>query len=418
VDEKWKVPHFEKMLYDNGQLLSLYSKAYQYFKTDEFKTIIYETAEFIDRELSGKKDALYSSLDADSEGEEGKYYIWKPDQLKSILSEEYPLFAEYYNVGAKGFWEQEKNILLRDEPDRSFADRHNLSKNQLDKKVKKWKGMVLREREKRIRPELDDKTLTSWSALVIQGLTDAYKATADQKFLSSTLKKAVFVKQNLIRKNGSVLHSWKNGNSSADGFMEDYALLIQSFISLFEVSGEDRWLEETESLTSYAFQHFYDEERRLFYFSETTSNSGILTNHFQNEDNVIPAANSVMANNLYKLYLLKGKPGYKNQVLKMLQNVIANFSKYPMAFANWGTCLLKLVEPYYEIAVIGQQSEKRLRKLQSEFRPNVLWASSVTESEIPILKGRYSNGKTLIYVCREGTCKLPVEKVEEALKLI
>jgi uncharacterized protein YyaL (SSP411 family) len=418
VDEKWKVPHFEKMLYDNGQLLSLYSKAYQYFKTDEFKTIIYETAEFIDRELSGKKDALYSSLDADSEGEEGKYYIWKPDQLKSILSEEYPLFAEYYNVGAKGFWEQEKNILLRDEPDRSFADRHNLSKNQLDKKVKKWKGMVLREREKRIRPELDDKTLTSWSALVIQGLTDAYKATADQKFLSSTLKKAVFVKQNLIRKNGSVLHSWKNGNSSADGFMEDYALLIQSFISLFEVSGEDRWLEETESLTSYAFQHFYDEERGLFYFSETTSNSGILTNHFQNEDNVIPAANSVMANNLYKLYLLKGKPGYKNQVLKMLQNVIANFSKYPMAFANWGTCLLKLVEPYYEIAVIGQQSEKRLRKLQSEFRPNVLWASSVTESEIPILKGRYSNGKTLIYVCREGTCKLPVEKVEEALKLI
>lgn len=418
VDEKWKVPHFEKMLYDNGQLLSLYSKGYQQFKSEELKKVIYETADFIDHELTSKEGALYSSLDADSEGEEGKYYIWKPDELKSILGEEYPLFAEYYNVGGKGFWEQGKNILLRDESVQSFAARYNLSEEELDEKVKKWQEVALGKREKRVRPGLDDKTLTSWSALVIQGLVDAYKATADQEFLQNALKKALFVKQHLIKKNGSVLHSWKNGISSADGFMEDYALLIQCFISLFEVTGEKHWLDATESLTQFAFEHFYDEKRGLFYFSETENNGSLVTNHFQNEDNVIPAANSVMANNLYKLYLLQGMPDYKKMVLKMLQNVIANFSKYPMAFANWGTLMLKLVQPYYEMAVVGPESENHLRALQSEFRPNVLWASSVTESEIPILNGRYSKGKTLFYVCQEGTCNLPVERVEEALDLI
>jgi uncharacterized protein YyaL (SSP411 family) len=418
VDEKWKVPHFEKMLYDNGQLLSIYSKGYQQFKSEEFKTVVYETAEFIDRELNSKEGALYSSLDADSEGEEGKYYVWKPDELKSVLGDEYPLFAEYYNVGGKGFWEQGNNILLRDEPDQSFANRHNLTESELEEKVKKWKKEVLKKRGKRIRPGLDDKTLTSWSALVIQGLTDAYKATTDQNFMQGAREKALFVKQNLMKEDGSVLHSWKNGISSADGFMEDYALLIQALISLFEVSGEKRWLEETDSLTKYAFQHFYNEERGLFYFSETEKKGSVVTNHFQNEDNVIPAANSVMANNLYKLYLLQGKPVYKKYALNMLQNVIGNFSKYPMAFANWGSFMLKLVMPFYEIAVIGSQSEKIVQELQSEFRPNVLMASSTNNSELPILKDRYSKDKTLIYVCQEGTCKLPVETVDETLELI
>jgi uncharacterized protein YyaL (SSP411 family) len=418
VDDKWKVPHFEKMLYDNGQLLSIYAKAWQQFKINEFKTVIYETAAFIDRELTAENGAVYSSLDADSEAEEGKFYVWKQEELKSIFKSEYSLFAEYYNVGSKGFWEQGKNILLRDESDDSFAEKHGLTKNELHEKVKNWKGILFSERAKRVRPGLDDKTLTSWSALVIQGLTDAYQATGDNYFLKNALEKAVFIIENLMDKNGQLVHVWKNGKSTAQGFMEDYALLIGAFISLFEVSGEVRWLKKAELLTNYSFQHFYDEKRGLFYFSEKGKNGGVVTNHFQNEDNVIPAANSEMANNLYKMYLLLGKPAYKNHVLEMLQNVIPHFSKYPMAFANWGTCMLKLVKPFYEMAIVGPDAGNFLQELQSEFRPNILWASSKTDAETPILQGRFKNGKTLIYVCREGTCKLPVESPGKALELI
>ncbi|MGM0619948.1 MAG: thioredoxin domain-containing protein [Bacteroidota bacterium] len=418
VDEKWKVPHFEKMLYDNGQLLSIYSKAYQQFKTGEFKSVIYETAAFIDRELTGENGAQYSSLDADSEGEEGKFYVWKSKELKLVLGDDFPLFKDYYNVDGKGFWEQGKNILLRDEAASLFAAKNNLTEKQLSEKVKNWKKILLSEREKRVRPGLDDKTLTSWSALVIQGLADAYKATGDNYFLKNALKKAEFINENLMDKNGQLVHAWKNGKSTAQGFMEDYALLIGAFISLFEVSGEDHWLKEADLLTNYSFQHFYDEERGLFYFSEKENSGGIVTNHFQNEDNVVPAANSEMANNLYKLYLMLGKPAYKNYVQKMLQNVISHFSKYPMAFANWGTCMLKMVKPYFEMAIIGPDADEFLQELQLEFRPNILWASSKTDAEIPILRGRLKKGKTLIYVCREGTCKLPVENPGEALELI
>jgi len=418
VDEKWKVPHFEKMLYDNGQLLSLYSKAFQQFRNDEFKNVIYETVGFIDRELTAENGALYSSLDADSEGEEGKFYVWKSEELKNILGNDFSLFKNYFDVDGKGFWEQGKNILLRDEADSSFAAKNNLTEKQLSEKVKRWKEILLNERAKRTRPGLDDKTLTSWSALVIQGLTDAYKATGDEYFLENAVEKAVFIGENLMDENGKLVHSWKNGKSTAQGFMEDYSLLIQAFISLFEVSGDERWLKETELLINYASQHFYDEKRGLFYFSEKEEKKGVVTNHFQNEDNVIPASNSVMANNLYKLYLLQGKPAYKNDVLKMFQNVISQFSKYPMAFANWGSCMLKIVKPFYEVALIGVDADNFLKELQSEFRPNILWASSKTDSEIPILQGRYSKNKTLIYVCREGSCKLPVGTPEEVLELI
>ena len=418
VDENWKVPHFEKMLYDNGQLLSLYSKAYQHFKNSEFKNIIYETAQFIERELTDQNGALYSSLDADSEGEEGKYYVWKSEELKSVLDDDYPLFAKYFNVESKGFWEQGKNILLRDEADKIFASKHRLTTDQLAQKVKSWKEQLFARRERRVRPGLDDKTLTSWSALIIKGLTDAYKATGDSLFLKSAIDKADFIKENLMDKPGRLVHSWKNGKSTAYGFMEDYALLIEAFISLFEVSGEEHWLAEAENLTNYSLQHFHDDERGLFYFSEKENNGEIITNHFQNEDNVIPASNSVMANNLYKLYLLLGKPDYKNIVLKMLQNVIGHFAKYPMAFANWGSLMLKLAEPFYELAIVGPAANRYLLQLQDDFRPNILCAFSETNSEIPILQGRFSKGKTLIYVCREGSCKLPVESTDEAIKLI
>ncbi len=417
VDEIWKVPHFEKMLYDNGQLLSLYSKGFQQFGINEFKTVVYETVDFIERELMDESGAFYSSLDADSEGEEGKFYVWNASELKEILKEDFELFSLYLNVGKKGFWEKGQSILLRDTSDEIFAENHSLTLDQLQKKVANWKKILLEARSERVRPGLDDKTLISWNALVIQGLIDANIAFKEKRFLNLAIKNATFITEKILQPDGQLFHSWKQGKSSIKGFMEDYALTIQSFVSLFEVTGDEQWLYFSEKLTDYCFDHFHDEVTGLFYFTEKSTGT-IVTNHFQNEDNVIPSANSVMANNFHKLYLILGKPEYLVIARKMLQSIVHQFPKYPMAFANWGKLMLKITKPYYEVAVLGSNADEVLKEMQTGFRPNVLWVFTNSEKNIPILKNRLISGRTMIYVCTDGICKLPVENPKQALELI
>ena len=417
VDEKWKVPHFEKMLYDNGQLLSTYSKAYRKFKSNEFKCVVYEIVHYLEREMLDESGAFYSSLDADSEGEEGKFYVWQERELSKLLAEDFPLFSALYNINGKGYWEQGNYILLRDMPEKEFARQHKISEHQLQIKVSRWKYKLLKAREKRMRPGLDDKTLTSWNALVIQGLADAYKTFDEQQFLQLAIKNAEFLASELMQNDGKLYHNWKKGKSSINGFLEDYALLIRAFLSLFEITGEDLWLNRALKLTDYVRNNFYDEQKGLFYFSEKDQKT-VVSNHFQNEDNVVPAANSVMAGNLHRLYLIFGEPEYLAIVKRMLQHIVPNFTKYPMAYANWGKLMLKLTEPYYEVVICGINSNILLAEMQTGYQPNILWAHTDSESEVPILKNRFRLGDDLIYVCSEGQCKLPVKTTSEALKLI
>jgi uncharacterized protein len=417
VDEIWKVPHFEKMLYDNGQLLSIYSKAYQQFGDVEFRTVVYETVEFIERELRDASGAFYSSIDADSEGEEGKFYVWSAAGLQTILNSEFELFSEYFNINVKGYWEHGNSILLRDTSEEEFAQKHGLSAEQLQLKVNRWKKILLAERSKRVRPGLDDKTLISWNALLLQGLIDAFVAFKEKCFLKLALENAAFIKENIIQSDGKMFHSWKNGKTSIDGFLEDYSLIIQSFISLFEVTGDEQWLHISEKLTYFCFTCFYDNESGIFYFSEKEGSS-IVKNHFQMEDNVIPAANSVMANNLHKLYLILGKPEYHDVIRKMLLPVTPQFSRYPMAYANWGKIMLKITAPYFEVAILGNDAETVLKDFHTDFHPDIMLIFSKSASQIPILKNRMVPGKTLIYVCKEGVCQLPVDTAKQAIEIM
>ncbi len=417
VDGKWKVPHFEKMLYDNGQLLSIYSKGFQQFNNEEFKTVVYETVDFIERELMDDSGAFYSSLDADSEGEEGKFYVWNKSVLKDMLKDDFELFSNYYNVNPKGFWEDGNYILLREDSNEKFAEKHNLSSEQLRQKVSNWKNILLAERTKRIRPGLDDKTLTSWNALVLQGLIDAYKTFNENRFLDLALKNANFLKENVIHSDGKLFHNWKNGKASVEGFLEDYSIFIQATISLLEVSGDENWLNLAEKMMDYTFNNFYDEKSGLFYFSNRNENS-IVINHFQKEDNVLPSSNSVMANNLHHLYLILGRPEYLTMAKKMLQHITPHFLKYPMAYANWGTLMLKTTEPYFEVAISGENADHIFSEMRTGFQPNILWSFSKKASEIPILKDRFVAGENLIYVCQEGVCQLPVESVIKANEIL
>ncbi len=417
VDEDWKVPHFEKMLYDNGQMLSIYAKGFQLFKNEEYKTVVYETVDFLERELLDKTGAFYSSLDADSEGREGRFYVWKVAELKDILNDDFELFAEYFNVNSRGFWEHGNYIFLRENSDEEFAKLHHLELNELQEKILHWKKLLLEKRSKRVRPGLDDKTLTSWNALVIQGLVDAFRVFREKRFLELAEKNADFLLNHVFEKNGKLFHTWKNGKSTVNGFLEDYSLFIRALISLFENSGNKKWLDTAITLNDFVINNFYNKQMGLFYFAEDKPDS-IVFNHFQTEDNVIPAANSVMAHNLHALYLLLGKPEYLIFAKRMLHSVTAQFPTYPNAFANWGSLMLKITHPHFEVVVCGGNARKITEEIQSEFLPQVIWAFSENESEFPVFKDRFKPGKTLVYVCRGGVCNLPVETAKEALGIL
>jgi uncharacterized protein YyaL (SSP411 family) len=288
---------------------------------------------------------------------------------------------------------------------------------QLHQKVARWKYALLKVRQNRVQPGLDDKTLSSWNAILIQGLLDAYRATHETSFLDLAIKNANFLCDQVLADIGKLFHCWKVGKASIDGFLEDYAFLIQAYLSLFELTGEEKWLRVAQLITEYTMNNFYDESSGLFYFSEKNA-TAVITNHFQKEDNVIPSANSLMAHNLHRLYLICAKPDYLQKVKKMLQYITPHFTKYPMAYANWGSLMLKLCQPYFEVAVCGINANLLLKDLQVGYQPNILWAHAKQPSEIPLLKNRFHLGNDLIYVCRAGVCQLPVNTPEEALVLI
>lgn len=417
TDEIWKVPHFEKMLYDNAQLLTLYSEAWQTNPDQLYKQVVSETVDFLKRELLSPENGFYSSLDADSEGEEGKFYTWEKTKMKELIGTDFSLFSEYYHIDSLGYWEDNQYILMRTEENKSFGARHHLTEAELDFKLNNWKQKLMDERETRVRPGLDDKILTSWNAMTITGLISCYKAFSESGYLEPALSNANFLKDKLMGHNGHLFHSYKNNNARIPGFLEDYAFTIEAFISVFEATGEKEWLERAGQLTEIAIQEFYDEQKVVFYFTGH-SQTDLITRTIEIHDNVIPASNSVMAKNLFRLAYLLDKQEYLSISQKMLELVLGNIESYPSGFSNWSQLMLNLYESHYEIAIVGENALTLLKELQKQYLPQVIFCAGTTENGLPLLKGRLVAGKTLIYICRNKSCMLPVETVEEALALI
>lgn len=417
TDEIWKIPHFEKMLYDNAQLLKLYSEAYKAAPDLLYKAVVSETVEFLKRELISPESGFYSALDADSEGEEGKFYVWTKKELEPILGTDFFLFSEYYNLNSLGFWEHNQYILIRSEDDSSFATKHGISVFDFQNKVKIWKSLLLAERSKRIRPGLDDKILTSWNAMTITGLISCYQAFGDQEYLELALANADFLKRKLIDAKGRLLHSYKNNQAKISGFLEDYALVTEAFIAIFETTGIKLWLELAQNLTEIAFKDFYDPEKQIFYFTAKSQND-LISRTFEVYDNVIPASNSVMARNLFRLSNLLEKSDYLNVARKMLETVAGNMLEYPSGYSNWSQNLLNLTESHYEVAIIGPNAIKLLNEFQKKYLPQVVFCAGTSENDLPLLRDRLSKDKTLIYICQDNSCRLPVETVPEALELM
>jgi len=414
TDELWKVPHFEKMLYDNAQLLSLYSEAFKATSDPLYRQVVSETVEFLKRELLSPEGGFYSALDADSEGEEGKFYVWEKPELKWLLEEDFDLFSDYFHVDSLGLWEHNRYILLRTEENDAFAAKHQMPLNEFELVLANWKHLLLKERGKRIRPGLDDKILTSWNALAISGLISGYKAFGDRDYLETTMATASFLKQKLTDSNGRLLHSYKNGQAKINGFLEDYAFVIEAYIAVFEATGEKEWLDEAQRLTGIAISDFYDEHKQVFYFT-ANDQKDLITRTIEMHDNVIPASNSAMAKNLFRLSHLLDQPEYLQISQSMLDRVTLNMVDYPSGYSNWSQLMLILTGIHFEVVLVGENAISMLKELQKFYLPNVIFCAGTTENGLPLLQNRYVPGKTLIYICQNNTCMLPVETVEEAL---
>lgn len=415
VDDKWLVPHFEKMLYDNGQLISLYSEAYQVTKDPLYKQVVYETIAFAERELMSPEGGFYSSLDADSEGEEGKFYTFTKNELQRTLKSEEPLFSEYYNVTGAGNFEHSLNILHRSMSDEEFAKEHELELEVLQDMVENWKKEIMQVREDRVRPGLDDKILCSWNALMLKGLADAYYTFGNKNFLELALKNANFLLKR-FKEGDKLYHNYKDGKATIDGFLEDYALLIRALIRVYEITFDEQWLLSAKALTDYTFTNFLDEDERMFYFTDKQSEK-LIARKKEILDNVIPASNSVMATNLHLLSYYFDDTTYQELSNEMLSKVRDLLIKEPSHLSNWASLYFLKLTSTAELSIVGEKAPEMRSELSSFYLPNMLLAGTQQQSDLPLLKDRTAiGGKTTLYVCFNQTCKFPVHTAAEALE--
>ena len=417
VDAEWLVPHFEKMLYDNGQLVSLYSNAFKLTKKQRYQEVVEQTIEFIERELLDESGGFYSSLDADSEGEEGKFYVWQKSEIESLLPEESGLQSvlDYFGVSDEGNWEH-TNILHIPNPD--FVSQNGINPDEFDQLLDKFRDTLFINRSKRIRPGTDDKILTSWNALMLTGLVDAYTAFEKEEYLDLALKNADFIIKNQLKENNRLNRNYKNGVSTINGFLDDYATTIHAFIRLYEVTFEEKWLTLANDLTDHVLNHFEDPEGYFFYTSDL--DPPLVTRKKEMNDNVISSSNSIMARNLQKLGQLTYNTDYLKKAEIMMLSMIDEISgsSQPNFYANWCQLYTDLTYSPYEIAILGENALKLSREIQKGFHPNAIFLGGNTEGSLDLLKDKLQDDRTLIYVCKNRVCKFPVEKVEEAVNLM
>lgn len=416
VDAKWHVPHFEKMLYDNGQLVSLYAEAYQCLKYEPFAEIIKETIDWVDREMTSPDGLFYSALDADSEGVEGKFYVWSKAEFDEVITEHNELLTEYFTITADGNWEEEHtNILLRKVFDEELIEKYKVSKAELLGIIAEAKSKLLSVRSSRVRPGLDDKCLTAWNAQMIKGLADAAQVLDNDVYYEKAKKAASFILNNLIDEDGGLYRNYKNGKASINGFLDDYAFLIEALIGLYETDFNEAWLNEAQELTDYVLANFVDENNMMFFYTSNKSEDLIARKH-EVMDNVIPASNSVMAQNLQKLGLFFDNEAYRDRASAMLRAVQPRIKSYGSAYSNWSIQLLNEVYGVNEIAIAGTDFRKVKKEFNQQYIPNKITLAGA-KSTLPLLQHKQSD-ETKIYICRDKTCQLPVATVEEALEHI
>ena len=416
TDDKWLVPHFEKMLYDNGLLIPVYVEAYQITGKEEYKKVIKETLDFISREMTDKTGGFYSALDADSEGEEGKFYVWTKKEINSVLEDDSPTFCEYYNVTDKGNFEGKNILNLTYSSDRIAKE---YSSSDFEDFINSCKQRLMDERSKRIRPLTDDKILTSWNGLALSAFCKGYQITGDKKYLETAIKNAEFVKNELFRDN-RLTHAYRKGKHLKGEFLEDYAYYIRGLLDLAQTdhNNNEQWISFASELALNSIDLFMDEGGT--FFLRPSGQSDLIIRPKDETDGAIPSPGSMLIGSLLKLNRITGEQKFLNAAEKGLRNLAPIIEKYPSSMTAALSALDYYLNDKIEIIIVGENSKRAgfISEINNRFIPDMILAVSDNgNSNIPLFEGRSSdNGKVKAYICRNSACNLPVSSVEDLKK--
>lgn len=415
VDGKWHVPHFEKMLYDNGQLISLYSEAYQQKPTILYKEIVFETIAWAKREMRAENGGFYSALDADSEGIEGKFYTFTDTEF-DFLAEDAQLAKLHFNITSTGNWQEEQtNIPFVSSTQKEITE-SGFSEQQWTQYLSEIKAKLLTYRNKRIKPGLDNKQLTSWNALLLKGLVDAYRVFNDQQHLELAIDIANFIETHCKKSDHTLLHQPEDINRSIEGFLDDYAFVIESYIALYESTFDEKWIYLAKEYASKSISLFYDAQAKTFYYTSENSEE-LIARKSEIMDNVIPASSSTIVRQLYKLGLIFDQDDYTAIADQVFANVFPYIKSYGSAYSNWAIQLLENHFGTNEIALTGESSLNWRKEIDSiRYIPNKIYLGG-TKSTLPLLINR-QDLVSKAYLCRNKTCSLPQESVTSLLELI
>lgn len=415
TDDEWKVPHFEKMLYDNAQLIAAYSLAFRDEPNPLYEKVVAETFAFLKREMVHEQHtAFFAALDADSEGEEGKFYVWTKAEMKAVLGEQADFAIACFDIDDEAFWENGKNVLLNIKSKKNLCQEFELSEADFDAKYAEIKEKLRTAREKRVRPGLDHKVLTNWNALLVIGLCEAYHAFGKKLYADTAKSIADFILSHLW-KEGKLYHTFQGGKAKILGIFEDYAFFINALLHAYQLDFNPKYFEAACTLTEVANQKFKQKDRPFYHAAMPTAQE-IVPPKVEVADNVTPSANAVMAENLWMIGQLNGAVAMTAQCKEMLQSMLPQATKQPYFHAKWCQILLKNAFSAYEVAFVGEDFLNFYQKWQKRhYHPSVLFAGSAqAESSPKILKNRYQAGKSLIYVCKDQACSQPQTEVEAA----
>ncbi len=414
TDISWKVPHFEKMLYDNAQLISLYSQAYQAFRDEEYHEVVRRTVQWAVREMQAEGGGWYSALDADSEGVEGLFYLWTEDQLSTALGEDLEFAKEFYNAGGEGFWEEGRNILLRTMDDQRYARKHGLTPEELSARRAQVDGKLLAARAARVRPGLDNKVITAWNAMMASALCNAAEAFGEPAYLELAKQTMHQLLSRCRRPDGGLWHGHTKGKPTVNGYLDDYSFTLEALAAVYQLTFDEQWLTEARALAEYTIQHFLDEGSGMFRYTNDTD-PPLIASSMEVQDNVIPASNSSMAKGLFTLGHLFDEPRWLKLAKQQLANVLEGMKDYPEGHTNWALLLMDHLFPYYEVAITGPEALARRGQLGQHYHPGCLYIGTSSGSKLPLLADKPAGAQTVIYVCEGKVCQLPVHSAEAAL---